>query len=74
MFGLTGPELVVLAALALVVAGPRSLPEVLRGIGTLVGRARAMRGDRSPGRLDRLDWILLGGAMLLLGTMGLLRR
>jgi sec-independent protein translocase protein TatB len=42
MFGIDSTELLVVAIVALVVIGPKDLPNVLRTVGHWVGRARGM--------------------------------
>jgi sec-independent protein translocase protein TatB len=42
MFGIDSTELLVVAIVALVVIGPKDLPNVLRTVGQWVGRARGM--------------------------------
>ncbi|WP_448579769.1 Sec-independent protein translocase protein TatB [Thermaurantiacus sp.] len=42
MFDLGWPELLVVAAVALIVIGPRDLPVAMRWLGRWVGKARAM--------------------------------
>ncbi|HEX8444521.1 MAG TPA: Sec-independent protein translocase protein TatB [Allosphingosinicella sp.] len=42
MFGIDSTELLVVAIVALVVIGPKDLPNVLRTVGNWVGRARGM--------------------------------
>ena len=63
MLGIDGGELVVLAALALVVIGPDRLPDYAVQLGRVVRDARAMaagtreqlRAEMGP-KLDELDW------------------
>jgi sec-independent protein translocase protein TatB len=42
MFGMDSIELMVIAIVALVVIGPKDLPNVMRSVGHWVGRARGM--------------------------------
>jgi len=42
MFGIDSAELLIIAVVALVVIGPKDLPQVMRTIGNFVGRARGM--------------------------------
>ena len=42
MFGVDSTEFLILAAVALVVIGPKDLPKLMRTIGYWVGRARGM--------------------------------
>ena len=42
MFGIDGSEFLVILIVALVVVGPKDLPRLMRTIGQLAGRARAM--------------------------------
>src|SRR3954451_19029089 len=42
MFGISYSELLVIAAVALVVIGPKDLPRVMRQVGRWVGRAQGM--------------------------------
>lgn len=58
MFGIGGTELLVLAAVALVVVGPKRLPEVMRLFGKGLGEFRRMAHDvRSTvtAEMDRID-------------------
>lgn len=43
--GLGAPELLILLILALVVVGPKELPLMVRKVGRVVGKARAMARD-----------------------------
>lgn len=43
--GIGAPELMVLAVLALIVVGPKDLPQMLRRVGQFVGQARKMARD-----------------------------
>lgn len=45
MFDIGGVELLVIAAVAILVVGPRELPAMLRGIGKVVRQAREMTGS-----------------------------
>lgn len=45
MLDIAWPELVVIGAVALVAIGPKDLPKVMRTIGKIVGKARAMTRD-----------------------------
>jgi sec-independent protein translocase protein TatB len=45
MFGIDAPELLVIAAVALIVIGPKELPGLLRTIGRWVATARNMAGE-----------------------------
>ncbi len=40
-----GGDLIIIAAIALIVVGPKNLPKVLREVGRFVGRMRAMADD-----------------------------
>ena len=42
MFGVDSTEFLIVAALALVVIGPKDLPKVMRTLGYWIGRARGM--------------------------------
>lgn len=45
MFDIGGWELLVIAALALIVVGPKDLPKLIRSVGQWVGRARKLASD-----------------------------
>lgn len=45
MFGIDAPELLVIAAVALIFIGPKELPAMLRSIGRWVATARTMAGE-----------------------------
>ena len=45
MFGIDAPELLVIAAVALIFIGPKELPGMLRTIGRWIGTARNMAGE-----------------------------
>ncbi len=45
MFGIDAPELLVIAAVALIVIGPKELPGMLRTVGRWVATARNMAGE-----------------------------
>ncbi|TWT06051.1 Sec-independent protein translocase protein TatB [Reyranella sp. CPCC 100927] len=45
MFGIDAPELLVIAAIALVVIGPKELPGMLRTVGRWMATARNMAGE-----------------------------
>lgn len=45
MFGLDMSELLIIAVVALVVVGPKELPQLLRTVGAWVGKARRMAGE-----------------------------
>ncbi|WP_342642281.1 Sec-independent protein translocase protein TatB [Rhodoligotrophos ferricapiens] len=45
MFEISATELLVIAAVALVVIGPKDLPDMLRGLGRFVRKLRNMAGD-----------------------------
>ncbi|HKU97030.1 MAG TPA: Sec-independent protein translocase protein TatB [Vineibacter sp.] len=45
MFGIDAPELLVIAAVALIVIGPKELPGMLRNIGRWMATARNMAGE-----------------------------
>lgn len=45
MFGIGVPELVLIAIVALIVVGPRKLPDALRGIGRALGEFRKVTSD-----------------------------
>ena len=45
MFDIGGYELIVIAAVAILVVGPRELPGMLRAVGKFVGQARKMSTD-----------------------------
>ena len=63
MLGINGGELIILAALAMVVVGPDRLPQYAAQLGRLVRRARAMaagtreqlRAEMGP-EFDDFDW------------------
>ncbi len=45
MFDIGGWELLVIAALALIVVGPKDLPKLIRSVGQWVGKARKLASD-----------------------------
>ncbi|WP_137392064.1 Sec-independent protein translocase protein TatB [Rhodoligotrophos defluvii] len=45
MFDISATELLIIAAVALVVIGPKDLPDMLRGLGRFVRKLRMMAGD-----------------------------
>jgi len=45
LFDIGAPELVVIAAVAIVVIGPKDLPRVMRLVGQWTGKAKRMAGD-----------------------------
>jgi sec-independent protein translocase protein TatB len=45
MFDLSWTELLVIAAVAIIVVGPKDLPRALRGVGRWTGKARRMARD-----------------------------
>lgn len=45
MFGIDAPELLVIAAVALIVIGPKELPGMLRAVGRWMATARNMAGE-----------------------------
>lgn len=45
MFEISATELMVIAVVAIVVIGPKDLPDMLRGLGRVVRRMRSMAGD-----------------------------
>ncbi len=45
MFGIGVPELVLIAIVALIVVGPKKLPDALRGIGRALGEFRKVTSD-----------------------------
>jgi sec-independent protein translocase protein TatB len=44
-FGIGASELMIIAAVALIVVGPRELPKVLRAVGRFVNQLRSMAGE-----------------------------
>ncbi|HHN66419.1 MAG TPA: twin-arginine translocase subunit TatB [Thermopetrobacter sp.] len=52
-FGLGATELMLIAVVALIVVGPKELPALLRTVGALVSRVRALAGEFK-GQLDEL--------------------
>ena len=45
MFGINGPKLLIIAAVALIVIGPKDLPDTLRKVGRTIAYLRRMAGQ-----------------------------
>ncbi|MGB0438878.1 MAG: Sec-independent protein translocase protein TatB [Paracoccaceae bacterium] len=55
MFDIGGPELLVVAIVALIVVGPKDLPNMFRTVGQFVGRARGMAREFNRAMNDAAD-------------------
>jgi Tat protein translocase TatB subunit len=54
MFGIGMPELLVIAALALILIGPKKLPEIAKSIGKTLGELRKATDDVKESLLDEI--------------------